>query len=1020
MVQIIAYAQSGSLKYELDVPETPIELNYQFMDLNDPMSRRSPYSFRFQMPVTKGNSKFFSFYYDANVSGGTFDAMKKTECDILHDGVLLMRGSLQMYSVGGSGFEVSVMEQVSQLFDSIKGVTWQQLFITAAGTVDTDLDHALTWTNIRNSWNTSNDITTGAVGNGTIVYPLADGGQGQGVNSQEAGAGLGFYFNGTAGGMQAENLTALNMKPAIRIAYLLNYIFQKAGFTISSTWLNSIDTQNIYMFLALGSVRTQGRATYGFKCGISQDISYPSLMASTWMNSLFTIESVSPFYDPDALVTGGTFIAPYEGTFTLKVNYVITAGGVYVAFQGFTFSIRVTINGASTQQDANQACNYGTQSIVSDERTLALSAGDTVNYYFAATNESGDITVNQTGASSATFLELISFDTSSHFVDVSQNFGEEKVEEWLKAIVQRFNLVMISEPSNPTVIQMEPWSDYWQLGTESKDWTELVDQDSIKIEPTLEFQKKTYEFTDAPGEDFPNKWWQNNFGWIKGKYTFINENDFVSEESKTEEVFQPYRNRALYSNVCNTNTSDVPNVLLPTFWDWKESSTSNCEKMWVSSKPVIAYYNGLQDIGNGGTFNYGGISYSTYPYFAEFNSVGVTETTKSLAWGYDYPDNFDAPFISGATTGGTTQRYAFHEYWSQLFSEIYSQDARVMSCKVNLNYLDIYDLRFNDNLYLDGCFWKVLSIDNFTVGGNSLANVKLIKVVNKPVGRASENCSARVCGFNTDGTVSFCDDVTGAPVSPTETCCTLNGYVWDSEINECFSRNGGDGGGGGGGGGGNGGGGVGDVKPVSDWIQSPNTIKDFPRSSVRTYQQRGVIGTNVKANLQTSTKSNTTGYAKSETGISSWEIPLDTIIYVRVQAVMVETGGTLGVIGNAVTQNTQGTVANTRTSASGKAIARDVGITTVLAKNKDTSTLSTLNITKTQATDGGNATFSVECTGNLNVDAVWFIDMELTTLQIGGQSETMGRQIIYNLDPNEVEYGDLTPDTIMFYNLPLI
>ena len=28
MVQIIAYAQSGSLKYELDVPETPIELNY--------------------------------------------------------------------------------------------------------------------------------------------------------------------------------------------------------------------------------------------------------------------------------------------------------------------------------------------------------------------------------------------------------------------------------------------------------------------------------------------------------------------------------------------------------------------------------------------------------------------------------------------------------------------------------------------------------------------------------------------------------------------------------------------------------------------------------------------------------------------------------------------------------------------------------------------------------------------------------------------------------------------------------
>tara|TARA_R110000823_G_scaffold34396_2_gene95820 strand:+ start:121 stop:618 length:498 start_codon:yes stop_codon:yes gene_type:complete len=156
-------------------------------------------------------------------------------------------------------------------------------------------------------------------------------------------------------------------------------------------------------------------------------------------------------------------------------------------------------------------------------------------------------------------------------------------------------------------------------------------------------------------------------------------------------------------------------------------------------------------------------------------------------------------------------------------------------------------------------------------------------------------------------------------------------------------------------------------------------------------------------------------------GISEWTIPLDSIVYVRIQAVAVETGGTAAIIGDTVTQNVQATVANTRTSASAKSVARDVGVTTVLATNKDASAHAmTVTVTNTQASAGGNATFSVECFGDLNVDATWFLDMELTTLQISGAGKTMARPIIYNLDPNEVEFGDLTPDTIMYYNLPLL
>ena len=1018
MVQLVAYEQTGTTQFELDVPDNPIELNFQYADLNDPLSRRSPYSFRFTLPLSKENNKFFSFYYDANVSLGTFNAMKKTECYLLTEGVMQMQGSLQMYSVSASGYEVSIMEQVSQVFDEVKGLRWPQLFITAAGTVDTDLDHALNWANVKNSWVATNDITTGAVGDGTIIYPLADGGQQADENMQNSVSGLGFYYSPSGGGMQ--DLNVLNLKPAIRIAYLLDYIFLKAGFTISSTWLNTADIQNIYMFLGLGTKRTQGRATYGFKVGIEQELLLITALASTWTPLPFYEESIDPFYDPDALVTNGVFVAPYEGSFLINTNVVITAAA---AAGGYGVSTRTMVSGVPDGNDLYQGGNpYGATTIVATQRWLQLQAGDTVSIGIAVENVSADVTVNLSGADSVTFMELESFNTTGNFVDVSQNFPDVTVDEWLKAIVQRFNLVLISDPLTPGIIQMEPWSDYWAAGTAEKDWTEIVDQDSIKIESTLEYQKKTYEFTDAEGENFPNRWWQHQFGWIKGKYSYVNENDFVSAEEKTEEVFQPYRNRAIFPTPQNIEQTQIPNVLVPVFWDWNNGSGGSINiKDWVACKPVLAYYNGLQDIGNGATFSYGGVSGSTYPYFSEFNTVGVTVATNSLAWGYDYPDNFDSPFISqGGNLGGITLNYIFYKYWSRLFNEIYSVDSRVMTCKVNLNYSEISDLKFNDNIYLDGCFWKVLSIDNFSTSGETLANAKLIKVINKAQGRESQACGSKPCAFNYDGTVVFCDNVTGAVVSPTETCCTLSGYVWDEDDSKCFFKDPG-GGGGGGGGGGNGGGGVGGPpKPPVSVVQSPNSYHDFSSSEVKSFVNQGVIGNNIKTNLQASTKSNVAVKAKTLEGVSDWTVPIDTVIYVRVQSVTVETGGTLGTVGNAVAQNIQATVANTRTSASSKSIARDVGVTTVIAENKDVAAKATITVSYLQTSDGSHATFSVECMGEIDIDAVWFIEMDITALQISGAGETMARPIIYNLDPNEVEFGDLTPDTPMYYNLPLI
>lgn len=1025
MIELVATEQGGTNRTVLDVSQKPIELNVQFWDINKPMSSVSPYSYNFTLPYTRTNDQFFSYYYNCNTADGTFSSAKETDVELYVDGIVVMTGVLQLHSASESeGYTVNVLEEIAKLFDQIKGLTFPQLFTDDTGAVDTDLDHALNWENVQDSWNTSNDITTGAVGDGTIVYPLSDWGQGVANNGQVTDTGQGFtYQTAIIGGNLVGNLgglNALNMKPAIRIQYLIDYVFQRFGYTVESTFLASSNFRKIYQFLATDTLRAVGRATYGCLAKMAGSFQLADSQAGTWYNVLFPDES-APGYDPDGLMSGGVFTAPYDGVYTFRTQFVVRSSSGS-ANTGYQFYTRLTIDGNSTVPDQFTWCANQQWTLCQSDFVLDLNAGNTVGaFVLHNATSSGDITVSSSNPAGTSFFSLDQLTTTNEFVDVSENMPNVTVDLWLKAIFERFNLVMVSSPTDKSVITIEPWTTWWNGSYTNRDWTEVVDQDSIKIEPTTKYQKLKYLFTDAPGQNFPNRYWQENFGWVKGQYEYNNTNDFVQGEKKTSDVFQPLRNRPVYRTIQNTGTSQVPNMLLPCFWDWHDGSEGSIYlKEYRPSKPVLAYYNGLQPVGQGVGITYpNNVFYDQYPYFSEFDEVGVDTTTRSLLWGYDYPDNFQAPFISGGTTGGSTQRYAFYEYWSQMMNECYSPESRIMTCKINLDYVDLVNLSFGDAIYLDGCFWRVMSIKNFALNSDSLATAQLIKVLSKAAGRESPQCRLKVDSFNSDGTVNFVN-AAGNPVSPTEDCCVLNGFVWDDRRNQCFSRNAG---GSGSGGGGNTGGGIGEDSTAANRNIAnniPTAYSDFSRSKVQPYAQKGTIGNRIQAEMYATTTGTTLVNAKQNNNTTEFTIPVDSVIYVRVTAVITEIGGSAANIGDTSTQFVQASVANTRRTSTAQSTARVVGATTTIAENKDTGVTPTMAITAVQNAVGDVAYFTIDCTGLANINMQWFLSVELQTVQIGGTGTTLERNVVYNLDPEISEETNTFNDALLYYNLPLL
>ena len=1010
MVQLIATSQDGSDQVQLDTPKVPIQLNFHFQDLAKPFANRTPYSFNFKLPATRENLKFFSFYYDYNVNLGTFTATKRTNVEIYDNGVLVMSGIMQLLSATEDEYTVVVFEELAKLFETIKDLSWEQLFITEAGTVDTDLDHSLSWTNIIDSWTLTNDVTSGSVGDGVIVYPLADYGLNATNNANNEGTSTGFTYNGAGTGMDNDNdvsqsLAAKNFKPAIRIQYLIKYIFEYAGFVYNSAFFDSADFLKIYMFLATETERVRSRATYGFRTGLTVAYDIPIAQAGIYQDLLFNYETGSPYYDPDGLVTNGVFTAPYDGSYLLATRLFVRTIATTSA-TNFNVTVRMQVNNTGTQY-YSVPCDPTVVNTVDHQYWLNLNAGDVVSVSALSNNSFDTVQITSDVINGQSFFNLINFSGSVGFVDVSANFPNDvTVDKWLKAIFEKFNLRMITDRDSVGTIYVEPWETWWDSGV-SKDWTNKVDADSITIEPTTKYQKKSIKFSDGEGEDFLNQWYQHHNQRVKGTYIFENEdNDFATGEMETSDIFQPIRNRKIFTWIQNTGTSFIPNVLCPTFWVWSDGSSGSIYlKESVACKPVLAYYNGLQNIGNGATFNYGGTGYTTFPYFAEYNTYGVTTSTQSLAWGYSYPSNLDSPAV-----GGYTQQYLFRTYWLRMMNEIYSDESRLMTAKFSLNATDIYDLKFNDLLYIEGAYWKLLSLKNFTLDGEKLCNAELIKVINAPTARIDGGCNLQVDSFNDDGTVNFVDAETGVSAAATAECCTINGYVWSESAQQCFISPGNE----------NGGGGTNPIgtypEPISGFNNAQNDTGIGTNVVTNAFNGLQVSGATYSLELFAQTTSASSVSATSNEGLSEFNAGQDTITYITYDITTVEVGGSNGTHGNSANFTARTAIANTRTSATTACTLRNIGSPTILNNQSDGGTHGTISIQATQRSAGATATYSLLCAGQTNVIEQWFIRATVQVVQINDAEVVLATPAYFNLSGNTAITLNVSPTETLDFN----
>ena len=324
-------------------------------------------------------------------------------------------------------------------------------------------------------------------------------------------------------------------------------------------------------------------------------------------------------------------------------------------------------------------------------------------------------------------------------------------KDFLKDIIQRFNLIVLSDPDNPTNLIIEPYNDYIASG-ELKDWTNKVDLDKeIVISDTTSLQKERVLFTDKEDVDLLNKSIKEMFPTqnVYGKYDVREtNNEFATGEMKNTPVFAPYINEQIFVGNDPTLDTYLTNVAAQYEYTYKKVDDAY-EDVLEPTKPKLFYYNGSSTSILGAT---GGIVYMHHydPYTGEIipheftrfplcspfeldpsasGDATITADTKSLYWGQNGPVAGNLG-VFNYTAGGPLiiKKNLFNYYWEQYLNGLYSIDAKIMDCYISFNAVDIFNFKFSDEIFIKDAYWRVLTIKNYQVGAKTSTKVQLIKV----------------------------------------------------------------------------------------------------------------------------------------------------------------------------------------------------------------------------------------------------------------------------------------------------
>lgn len=324
---------------------------------------------------------------------------------------------------------------------------------------------------------------------------------------------------------------------------------------------------------------------------------------------------------------------------------------------------------------------------------------------------------------------------------------EMTCKDFLKSIINMFNLHIEPDKEIERLYYIEPRDDYYFQGTAStdfSDWTSKVDTSSIEAEPMGALLAKYYTFSNKPEKDY----WNARFFGERGReymsYTKEIDNDFLTNESKVETSF---------GSTVMINNPENTDVVMPAILD---KDINGSFKPSTNTLPRVLFWGGIRPYSGGrgaGLVNLASTILTTGPtslYGWEMLSSNEITTGNGLSTAtvsapflvYPYAGTVDSPtdpladinwfnMQEGDFVYWDFARWSDHnlynKYWKSFIEESTDPSSMVVTANFYLTPMDIYNLDFRRIYVVDNIWYRLQKVVDYNPVKDGLTKVELLK-----------------------------------------------------------------------------------------------------------------------------------------------------------------------------------------------------------------------------------------------------------------------------------------------------
>lgn len=500
------------------------------------------------LPGTKKNNAFFEHVYDISVqSPDTFATNIKVPAYLDFGGLYLSQGYLQLNKVNLyankfiDSYEVTLFGAVSSFAREIN-----RSFLTDLDTLSV-YNHTSSFTNISSSWNNG-------LFSGSIVYPLAEYGQRleftKGNLSQ-------FGVDDIDGALSVQDF-----KPAIKSKLVFDAIFNEAGCTYSSSFIDNGGLDGIYLVCNRSlkypvydnvNLETFGVVKVGAITGSGMtDVVLPAdtFVTLPWYNKL---EDPQNFYNNGAYKVEVS--SSLRGILNLNINVSCSVNNMPGTFSANgTWQLRLIETGSGTQYSLNAIQSYiqffdelqqsrsgginTTYQLQSEFTTAQLPVG---NYYFqikqrpnVSTGALPVVTMDPLGTTKS-FLNVTKVNQAADGrimnIPLNMPFGTQGIKQidFLTSIQKKFNLVIYPSKTKINEFIVEPFNQWYNKGRRW-DFNQYANlNERIEVVPANNLAVNELNFTDTLDQDYISQQFSKAANREFGKSYFTDTENFFSQ-----------------------------------------------------------------------------------------------------------------------------------------------------------------------------------------------------------------------------------------------------------------------------------------------------------------------------------------------------------------------------------------------------------------------------------------------------------------------------------------------------------